>query len=172
MPTEEKEIQVARITSRQAIVVALITAIAGVSGAMLAVMFRPHEQAKAVSIVQHYLKMPLRFTGLKHGYAVRIVAEVNGQSYSYPSRAVWADVSQNMISESFPLPIGTDNFDVSFLVFLRNPNGSITTITNPRKPTVNVENHVSEQECTLVPLDDGFSRPHTLDDVVVKYEIQ
>jgi hypothetical protein len=60
-------------------------------------------------------------------YAVRIVADVNGQAYSYPSRTVWADVGPGMAKEDFPLAPASE-YRVHFQVYLRDSIGQISLL--------------------------------------------
>jgi hypothetical protein len=171
MPSIPKEVQVAKITAKQAIAVALITALAGTAGAAITAYFRP-EQKKPEPIVQHYIRMPVKLTGVGgSGYSVRIVAEVNGHAYSYPSRAVWADVTDSMESEAFPLPIGTNQFAVRFLAFVRKPDGSTTTVTNAEKISVTASSPPRPEVCSLQMLDNGFVRSHALD-LAIYYQME
>jgi hypothetical protein len=50
---------------------------------------------------------------------VRLVAQVNGVSYGYPTsvNSVWAPVGPGMTAERYPLPIGADAYRVKFFGF-------------------------------------------------------
>ena len=50
---------------------------------------------------------------------VRLVAQVNGVSYSYPTspNSIWAPVGPGMVGERYPLPIGAETYRVRFFGF-------------------------------------------------------
>jgi hypothetical protein len=112
-------LQVASITAKQAVIVALITSIAGLLGAWIA------NQHKSPEAIERYIKI----TGVESSTpgGARIILEVNGQAYSYPSRAIWAIVSSNMSQESFPLPQGASSFSVHLAGFFDSA-GDIRTL--------------------------------------------
>lgn len=60
----------------------------------------------------------LRIRGVEglDGLDIRIVADVNGSAYSYPSKAVWARVRSQMSVEDFPLPMDQNEYRISFRV--------------------------------------------------------
>ena len=60
---------------------------------------------------QHWLRIK-GVEGLD-GLRARIIARVNGNAISYPSRAVFSHVGQNMPAEDFPLPT-SDEYRISF----------------------------------------------------------
>jgi len=164
---DAKEVQVARITARQAIIVAAITAVAGLLGAVISSSLHT-DTVKAST--QHFIKMPTRIAGLPEGTSIRIVADVNGQGYSYPTHFVWADVKSDMAIERFPLPVGQSEYNVEVSVFIRGDKGEIVLArTNPRKITVNDNKEPQANECVAFP-SDGFLRTHPL--VSVFYEVE
>jgi hypothetical protein len=115
MAKTDTSLQVAFITAKQAIIVALITSIAGLVGAYIG------NQHKNPDTVERHIK----FTSVESQEpgAVRVVFEVNGQPYSYPSRVIWADVSQHMSQESFPLPLGVSSYSVHVFAYFRAAAG-------------------------------------------------
>lgn len=50
---------------------------------------------------------------------VRLVAQVNGVSYAYPTsvNSIWAPVGPGMAPERYPLPIGAETYRVKFYGF-------------------------------------------------------
>lgn len=156
---EPKEVQVARITARQAIVVALITA---VSGILLGILTGYQSGRSAPRDVrQHWITLkPVVAEPASEGSAVRVVVLANSQAYSYPSRAVWADIGPKMSQESFPLPIGADEYRVRFEVFFRRPDGRIIPYTSQevREIEMSTLKGSTEQEYTIFPLDQDFVR--------------
>lgn len=107
----ETQIKVARISALQAILVALITTLGGLVGGLAigrsSAGSGPARQHWLVIEGVHQTKVPF----------IRVVATVNGLHFSYPSRAVWAEVNPGMSKERFPLPINADSFLVSFTAF-------------------------------------------------------
>jgi hypothetical protein len=116
-PKVDNSLKIANITARQAIIVAVITSVAGLLGAYIG------NQQKKTDTTEHRIK----FNAVQAGEpgAVRVVFEVNGQPYSYPSRVVWADVSQQMSPESFPLPSGLQSFSIHVFAYFRNDAGGV-----------------------------------------------
>jgi len=112
------EVKIAKITAFQGIIVALITAVAGVSAGYFA---RGSEEETAK---QHWIQ--INSIDTKNSELVRLVITVNGINYSYPSKAVWAEVGPSMSKERFPLPIESKNYTVSFSAFLSNRGPSPT----------------------------------------------
>jgi hypothetical protein len=58
---------------------------------------------------------------------VRLVAQVNGVSYSYPTsvNSIWAPVGPGMIGERYPLPIGAESYRVKFFGFGSNGDSKV-----------------------------------------------
>jgi hypothetical protein len=156
---ESKEVQVARITARQAIVVALITA---VSGSLLGIVTGYQSGRSAPRDVrQHWITIkPVVAEPASAGNAVRVVVLANSQAYSYPSQAVWADIGPKMSQESFPLPIGADEYRVRFAAFFRRPDGKIISYTSQevREIEMSTLKGSTEQEYAIFPLDQFFVR--------------
>jgi hypothetical protein len=119
-PKKDSAVQVASVTAKQAIIVALITSLAGLAGAYIA------NQRKPVDSVERRIKID-SIDALAAG-AVRVVIEVNGQAYSYPSRAVWEAVGQHISQETFPLPPGLSTFSVHVSAYFLSAAGGETTL--------------------------------------------
>ena len=131
-PHPDSNVEVARITARQAIIVAVITSVAGLVGGMVG-YFANHPAnpptnppEHAVAYVQH--RISIDGVALEGGdvesqkLAIRVIVDVNGQAYSYPSRAIWADISPNMPKEEFPLA-PAETYKVHFAAYLRSQKG-------------------------------------------------
>ena len=103
---KDAEVQVAKITAFQAITVALITVAGGSLGYFLG------ESGKAKNkpeIKQHWLTIKtVDYSGL-----ARIVVNVNGNNFSYPSNQIWAGDLEKAPQEKFPLP-GAEQYNISF----------------------------------------------------------
>lgn len=58
---------------------------------------------------------------------VRLVAQVNGVSYGYPTsvNSVWAPVGPGMSGERYPLPVGAEVYRVRFFGFGLTSDGKI-----------------------------------------------
>jgi hypothetical protein len=167
--TSAPDIEVAKITSRQAIIVALIGAVCTLIGAVVA-----HKYSAAQSPaqpLQHYIKMPTKIDGVPAGQSVRVAANVNGQNYSYPSTYVWANVGPDMPTEKFPLPFGGASFNVWFKVFVKSKNGHIQEVdTNPNAFSCPEPNHPTSAMCIAYISVDGVA--FNPSKVVIHYEIQ
>lgn len=121
---EATDVRIANISARQAILVALITAIAGLIGSFIS-----YSQGLRHSPSHRYLKIASLDSRFTKG-AVRIVADVNGQPYSYPSRAVWADLGHEQPSEAFLLPPDQSEIIVHFSAFFRDASGEVRQLTS------------------------------------------
>jgi hypothetical protein len=134
-PGSDSSVEVARITARQAISVAVITSLAGLLGGAVG-YFANHPANPPANPPQHavpYIQHRISIDGLtllswnkaRHqNLAIRIVADVNGQAYSYPSRVIWADIGSGMSKEEFPLA-PAETYRVHFSAYLRSPDGGV-----------------------------------------------
>jgi len=140
-------------------VVALITA---VSGILLGTLTGYQSGRSAPrDLGQHWITLkPVVAEPDAEGNSVRVVILANSQAYSYPSRAVWADIGPEMSRESFPLPIGAYEYRIRFEAFLRRPDGQIIPYTSQevREIEVSALKGSSEQKYTTFPLDQEFAR--------------
>ena len=105
-------VEVARITARQAIVVALITTIGGIAAGVIANREFTRRNSFAA---QRWL----RIDGVRSTQPsdVRLIISVNGYNYSYPSTSVWVRPGAYTPRERFALP-PAEVFRVSFSVLL------------------------------------------------------
>jgi hypothetical protein len=105
-------LDVAKVGRSQAIIVALITTVGGSIGGYLLAggPLKPPSQ--------HWLVLD-RVEGAEH-LSIRIVANVDGINYSYPSKAIWAEIGPTMAGEKFPLPLSTGEYKISFSAFYLN----------------------------------------------------
>ncbi len=104
---KDSQVQAAKITAFQAIVVALIT----VAGGSLGYFFGDAGKAKSKpEIKQHWLAIKnVTSTG-----PVRIVIAANGINFSYPSQQVWFTGGVPAPQERFPLPAGSEKYKIAF----------------------------------------------------------
>jgi hypothetical protein len=111
-PNEEPQIKVARISALQAVVVATITAGAGVLAGYIS---RPsvHDPPKQTWIVLDGAEAE----EIADLAGIRVVLMVNGLHFSYPTNSVWTEVGPRMSQERFPLP-SEPYYTVSFRAFL------------------------------------------------------
>jgi hypothetical protein len=144
--------------------VALITSFAGVVTGYVA---SRQKVAASTTVVEHYLK--ITNVDSDAGQAVRLVVEVNGQAYSYPSRAVWADVSPTMSPEAFPLPSAAE-LSIHFSAFIRRPNGEIAIGDTQQLQKFKVDSLPADAEVELHRLDPGFNRGG-VPDLRIRYSI-
>jgi len=112
-----------KVSRSGAIWAATITAIGGFATAVATGGIGLLGRSKPVPVVQHWLRIE---SVELHGDAalpsidrVRLVAQVNGVSYAYPTSvsSVWAPVGPGMPSERYPLPIGAATYRVKFFAF-------------------------------------------------------
>ena len=129
-PTSTDE-KVARITSRQAIIVALIGATSGFGGILIQKYFGSDQQYSIQTplvqdgatqprstqggVTQKWLTIQDIESNILGPINYQLIIKVNGRAYSYPSRRLFmtSDI-ENTPRESFPLPIGTDHYSISF----------------------------------------------------------
>ena len=120
---EPADVQVARITARQAIIVAAITALAGTSGLIGAAVQRTTAPPPTVA-AQAWLQIDgVEFNVPQPGLKVRITAFVNGIGYSFPSQALWSAVGRQMAPHALPLPLGDSVYTLSFGLIYADGDG-------------------------------------------------
>jgi len=118
------QLKIAKITSRQAVVVAIISAISGCLIALIPFFITKSNSSqtiqkqawltvKRIEFFQPFEEQEIPREGLSRG---RLVVHVSGISYSYPSKTLYTFLSQDgyYAEESFPLPITLTTFAVSF----------------------------------------------------------
>jgi hypothetical protein len=161
---EEPAVQAARVTSKQAVLVALITALGGLATGWLS-----HGSSATPVTQQRYIKV----TGVNSDGQgdVRIVIEVNGQAYSYPSRAVWAEVGPQMPSEVFPLPTGASEFSVHFSAFLSDGNSSVEIANTEQVQKFNAFSFPADADVRLLKQDGGRTRTSNISNLRISYSI-
>jgi hypothetical protein len=161
-----KEVQVAKISSRQAIIVALITSIAGIIGAFVGIRV----QTQKGDAVPHQISIEgVEFPRCDDPCSVRIVVEVNGQTYSYPSRAIWGRIGPMMSKERFPL-VPSSEFKVNIKAFLRDPNNRIDEFQSQLLTTDKADALPTDREYRLYPYE-GFTRGNA-PELIVHYRIE
>ncbi len=122
---------------------------------------------------QHYLKI-IRVE--KRGFSnmnpsVRIVANVNGQPYSYPSEAVWSDIQSETPGESFPLPSDQSEYALRFSAFYRADDGKILQLTSSNSARIAVPALPFLDTFDLYLLDSGV-RGGSSEGLTIHYEIR
>ncbi len=126
---ESDRLQIAKITARKAVIVAVITAISGILVGIVS-GYQSGRSAQA-DTKQHWITLkPVVAEPFEVGSAVRVIVLANSQAYSYPSRAVWADIGPRMSRETFPLPVDTAEYRFRFEVFYRRADGSKVLYTS------------------------------------------
>jgi hypothetical protein len=104
---KDSQVQAAKITAFQTIVVALIT----VAGGSVGYFFGDAGKAKSKpEIKQHWLIIK----NVSSSGPVRIVIAANGINFSYPSQEVWFAGGAPAPQERFPLPAGSEKFKIAF----------------------------------------------------------
>lgn len=122
---EPKEVRVARINSKQAIIVAIISAISGILLALLGTgAFNSAQTQDSIHVKQHWLKIVrVEFDRDRHK-GVRVIAEINGHAISYPTRALWAEPSPEMSSETFAIAT-SEEYNLRFEVLAIDDDGFV-----------------------------------------------
>ncbi len=128
--TATPELAAAKVSRNVAIWVALITAVGGFTTAVVSGSFGLLNKP-AAPVVQRWIRINAvqlaSDAKLPTVDRVRLVAQVNGVSYAYPTSvsSVWAAVGPGMASEKFPLPVGAAEFRVKFYAFGLAPDGKV-----------------------------------------------
>jgi len=168
-PPSVPEVKIAKITSLQAIAVALITAIASILGTLLAA-----HHSDPVPGHWHTMTVDqVTYTNAEPKTAIRLVLEINGQAYSYPSRTLWSDIGGNISPESFPLPPSPSGYKVHFEAYLRHPDGTIKLLQSQVLDSVPESSIPFAGSYQLHVVDEGFSRGWIGEDVVaLRYRVE
>jgi hypothetical protein len=124
----------AKVSRNAAVWVAAITALGGFATAVatgsLGLLSKPPPPPPK-PVVQRWIRIDSVQLGtdpvLPPIDRVRLVAHVNGVSYSYPTsvNSIWAPVGPGMIAERYPLPIGAETYRVRFYGFGLTADGKI-----------------------------------------------
>ncbi|HYH82306.1 MAG TPA: hypothetical protein VEX86_21120 [Longimicrobium sp.] len=115
MAKDTEAVAVAKLSGRQAIIVALITAIAGVIGILVTARSKPEP-----AVSQHWLR--IESIDAQDSAPIRLIISVNGIYYSYPSTAAFLVPGPYIPHERFPVPPARD-YAVSFR--LLTPSGPV-----------------------------------------------
>lgn len=113
----------ARVSRSAAVWVAVITAVGGFATAVASNSLGLLRQPAAAPPVQRWIRIDSvqlsQHAELPQIDRIRLVVQVNGVSYSYPTtvNSIWAPVGPGMASERYPLPLGTDTYRVRFYGF-------------------------------------------------------
>jgi len=165
---EHRDVQVARITAKQAVIVATITALAGIAGGYFG---RPTADSALPQTRQYRLRI-LGVTSVDTAWAVRIIAHVDGDNYSYPGQALWADIGSDMSQEDFPLVVGKSEYRIRFSAFVRDKDGAILQASSQESQAIPVSSAPIERDYVLRLLANvGFSRS-TARALTVRYEVR
>jgi hypothetical protein len=145
---DEAPVRVAKISAVQAVVVAVITATAGVLAGYI---------GKSSTSVPPQQQRWIVIDGAEsQEYSVvRIVATVNGVHFSYPSNSVWAEVGPSMSRERFPIP-SAERYTVSFRAFLSNLGPSATLSGEANYVESITEVPSGERTYSLYPVNSGY----------------
>lgn len=133
--SDPEKVQIAKITARQAMVVALITALAGVSGVALQRYGLAKDQPKLEAPRQD----AVRFDGIEFQEPdaikrYRVVLSVDGIPYSYPGKTVWKDFGPKTPELMFPLKAGASEHNVEIILHCETQSGeSIEAMTEQGK---------------------------------------
>jgi len=122
--TEHKDVQVAKVNARQAVLVALISATAGVVATLFGTGALSHTPGASVAR-QHYFTIRRVETADAKLKGIRIIAEINGRAVSYPTRAVWMDIKPATEGETFSIE-SSDAYRVRMEMLAVNAAGEVS----------------------------------------------
>lgn len=115
------QVTIARISAKQAIMVALITSLAGLVGAAIQ---KYGFDTASQTVAQHEVQFRgIEFHGSPEVKRYRVVIDVDGIPYSYPGRSVWKDAGPKISELSFPLKVGISKHSVGIEIFAESVDG-------------------------------------------------
>jgi len=126
-------VSVARITARQAVIVALISCLGGIVVALIGsgLVWRSATPApvslRAVRITGIHLDLDSEG---RTEQALRVIAVVNGSAKSYPTDGSWAPPNPDLSSEPF-IVVEEPEYLVHFEVFAQDARRAITRFSAP-----------------------------------------
>jgi len=137
---DTEQIKIAKISSKQAVLIALITSLAGLFGAVI-------QKYGFDSSTQSVLQEEVRFRGIEfHRQPAvsryRVVIDVDGVPYSYPGRSVWKEVGPKISEQSFPLKVGNKEHSVGIELFVETNDGESLVAISEQDKTVTASNSV------------------------------
>lgn len=115
------QVAIARISAKQAIIVALITSMAGLLGA--GIQKYGFDTASAAPVQDEVRFRGIEFHGAPAVKRYRVVIDVDGTPYSYPGRSVWKDAGPKISELSFPLKAGVSKHSVGIEIFAEAVTG-------------------------------------------------
>lgn len=139
------DITTAKVSRSAAIWVAAITALGGFATAVATGSLGLFAKAKPPP-VQRWIRIEavqvVADPALPPIDRVRLVAQVNGVSYAYPTsvNSIWTPVGPGMAPERYPLPIGAETWRVKFYGFGLTSEGKI-----PRYEYRGIDEHPPRQ---------------------------
>jgi hypothetical protein len=126
------DVDTAKVSRSSAIWVAAITACGGFATALATGSFGLLGKSKPPAVqVQRWIHIEsvelARGPNLPLVDRIRLVAQVNGVSYGYPTsvNSVWGPTGPGMVGERYPLPIGTENYRIKFFGFGLDADGKV-----------------------------------------------
>lgn len=117
-----QDVASAKVSRSAAVWVAIITAVGGFATALATGSLGLFSKHKTV-VLQHWIRIETVQLETQPSLPVidriRLIAQVNGVSYSYPTtvNSIWAPVGPGMVGERYPLPIGAETYRVRFYAF-------------------------------------------------------
>jgi hypothetical protein len=122
----------AKISRSTAIWVALITALGGFATAVATGSNSLFGKKPAPAVVQRWIRVESvefgRDTSLPPVNRIRLVVQVNGVSYGYPTsvNSIWAPVGTGMPIERYPLAVGQTSYHVKVFGFGLGSDGKVS----------------------------------------------
>lgn len=141
---ETDQVRIARITSKQAILVALITSLAGLLGAAIQKYGFGESAAPVVDIQQDEVRFRgIEFDGSTDVQRYRVVMNVDGVPYSYPGRSVWKKVGPKVPDQGFPLRADRREHTVGIEVFAETADGETLALITEQDKTLDAGSGVT-----------------------------
>jgi hypothetical protein len=161
--TSERE-RLARLSARQAIIVAAIGALSLVAGAWIQYAVGPRKTAPVIpvataDVAQRQLWIHIIGVEVDHASVqrCRVIAKLDGIYYSFPTRSLWLEIGDDFPMQSLPIPIGHSKHWLGFDLIYQLRDGSISSTGNQAAVTVEQVPFVSESRVHItVPGVDKF----------------
>lgn len=100
----------------------------------------------------------------------RIIASVNGQEFSYPTESIWISAGVPR-EESFPLPLGADNYLVNFDGMILRDNGDPALFQEIKSDHYDIKSLPSGVQTNRIKVSSPMSASDPNTAVTIFYEI-
>ena len=172
--------ETAKVSRNAAVWVAAITAVGGFATAVAtgALGLLGKQAPPPKPVIQRWIRIDSVQLGtdavLPAIDRIRLVAQVNGVSYSYPTsvNSIWAPVGPGMMAERYPLPLGAETYRVRFYGFGLATDGKQVPRYESRDAVEHALRHVPFRGATQSLRLSGSSPSGLATGMTVRYSIE